>query len=63
MTEARPDTLCGVFQWTARICPDAVALRTVGGTETLTWRDYARQVRDVAAGAPRWVSGAVARCR
>ena len=50
MTEARPDTLCGAFQRTARVCPDAVALRTVGGTQTLTWRDYARQVRDVATG-------------
>ena len=30
--------------------PDAVAIRTVGGTQTLTWRDYAEQVRQVAAG-------------
>lgn len=48
-TEA-PDTLCTAFQRVAAIAPDAVALRTVGGTRELTWRDYAAQVRAVAAG-------------
>jgi long-subunit acyl-CoA synthetase (AMP-forming) len=43
-------TLCEAFQHTAAIDPDAVALRTVGGGQTLTWRDYAAQVRQVAAG-------------
>ncbi|MEO6794079.1 MAG: AMP-binding protein, partial [Mycobacterium sp.] len=43
-------TLCEAFQRTAAIDPDAIALRTVGGGQTLTWRDYAEQVRQVAAG-------------
>ena len=51
MTAAdRPVTLPEAFQRTSRIAPDAVALRTVGDTQTLTWRDYAAQVRQVAAG-------------
>ena len=51
MTAAdRPVTLPEAFQRTARIEPDAVALRTVGDLQTLTWRDYATQVRQVAAG-------------
>ncbi|MBS9534320.1 fatty acid--CoA ligase FadD11 [Mycobacterium sp. M1] len=45
-----PVTLCEAFQRTATIDPDAVTLRTVGGTQTLTWREYAAQVRQVAAG-------------
>ncbi|MEZ0366501.1 fatty acid--CoA ligase FadD11 [Mycobacterium sp. pUA109] len=45
-----PATLCEAFQRTAAIDPDAVALRTVGDTQTLTWRQYAAQVRQVAAG-------------
>ncbi|OBJ71610.1 fatty acid--CoA ligase FadD11 [Mycobacterium sp. 1274756.6] len=44
------DTLCAAFQRSAAVDPDAVALRTVGGTATLTWRDYAQRVRRVAAG-------------
>ncbi len=46
----RPATLCEAFQRTVTIDPDAVALRTVGDTQTLTWREYADQVRQVAAG-------------
>jgi long-chain acyl-CoA synthetase len=46
----QPVTLCEAFQRTAAIHPDAVALRTPAGTQTLTWRDYAAQVRRVAAG-------------
>ena len=42
--------MCEAFQRTAAIDPDAVALRTPGGTQTLTWREYADQVRQVAAG-------------
>ena len=49
-TTERPATMCEAFQRTAAIDPDAVALRTPGGTQTLTWRDYAEQVRQVAAG-------------
>ena len=49
-TSDRPATLCEAFQRTAAIDPDAVALRTPGDTQTLTWREYADQVRQVAAG-------------
>ncbi len=49
-TPAPPATVCEAFQRTAAIDLDAVALRTVGDTATLTWRDYADQVRRVAAG-------------
>ena len=47
---ARPVTLCEAFQRTAAIDPGAVALRTPGGTQTMTWHEYATQVRQVAAG-------------
>jgi long-chain acyl-CoA synthetase len=50
MSDTRPATLCEAFQRTATIDPDAVALRTPGDTQSLTWRDYAAQVRRVAAG-------------
>jgi long-chain acyl-CoA synthetase len=50
----RPETLCEAFQHTSAIDPDAVAVRTPGDTQTLTWSEYAAQVREVAAG---WVSG------
>ena len=46
----RPRTMCEAFQRTAVVDPDAVALRTAGGARELTWRDYAEQVRKVAAG-------------
>ncbi|SON63281.1 Long-chain-fatty-acid--CoA ligase FadD15 [Mycobacterium simulans] len=49
-TTGRPTTMCEAFQRTAAIDPDAVALRTPGATQTLTWREYAAQVRQVAAG-------------
>ncbi|MCV7100814.1 fatty acid--CoA ligase FadD11 [Mycobacterium palustre] len=49
-TADRPTTMCEAFQRTASIDPEAVALRTPGGTEALTWRDYAARVRKVAAG-------------
>ena len=49
-TTEPPATLCEAFQRTASIDPDAVALRTPGGTQTLTWRELAEQVRKVAAG-------------
>ncbi len=42
--------MCEAFQRAAVIDPDAVALRTPGDTQTLTWRDYAAGVRRVAAG-------------
>ncbi|OMC43146.1 fatty acid--CoA ligase FadD11 [Mycobacterium sp. IS-1264] len=49
-TPERPATLCEAFQRTASIDPDAVVLRTPGDTQTLTWRELAKQVRKVAAG-------------
>lgn len=48
MTE--PMTSCAAFQRVAAIDPDAVAVRSVGGEHSLTWRDYAAQVREIAAG-------------
>lgn len=45
-----PATVCEAFQRTAAVDPDAIALRTVGDSQTMTWRDYAAQVRRVAAG-------------
>jgi long-subunit acyl-CoA synthetase (AMP-forming) len=45
-----PTTLCEAFQRNAVIDPAAVALRTPGDTQTMTWREYAADVRRVAAG-------------
>jgi long-chain acyl-CoA synthetase len=45
-----PTTLCEAFQRNAAIDPDRVALRTPGDTQTMTWREYAADVRRVAAG-------------
>ena len=42
--------MCEAFQRAAAVAPDAVALRTPGDTQTLTWREYAADVRRVAAG-------------
>jgi long-chain acyl-CoA synthetase len=49
-TSEPPKTLCEAFQRTAAIDPDAVALRTPGAGQTMTWREYAVAVRRVAAG-------------
>jgi len=49
-TSERPTTLCEAFQRSAAIDPDAVALRTPGDAQTMTWREYAADVRRVAAG-------------
>jgi long-subunit acyl-CoA synthetase (AMP-forming) len=43
-------TVCEAFQATARIDPDAVALRTPGDKISVTWREYADNVRRTAAG-------------
>ncbi|WP_225730679.1 MULTISPECIES: fatty acid--CoA ligase FadD11 [unclassified Nocardia] len=50
MTMTEPNTLCAAFQRVAAIDPGAVAVRSIGGTTTLTWHDYADEVRAVAAG-------------
>src|SRR5882757_3849785 len=47
---APPLTVCEAFQRVAAIDQDAVALRTPGDTQTMTWRQYAADVRRVAAG-------------
>lgn len=44
------DTLCEEFQRTAKLNPEAVALRTVGGSHQITWREYAGRVRDISTG-------------
>jgi long-chain acyl-CoA synthetase len=43
-------TLCSAFQRTAAIDPEAVALRTAGAGGAVTWKQYASQVRELAAG-------------
>ncbi|MEU2032880.1 AMP-dependent synthetase/ligase [Nocardia amamiensis] len=43
-------TVPAAFQETARLRPDHIALRKVGGTQEYTWRDYAERVRSIAAG-------------
>src|SRR6202000_294452 len=42
--------MCDALQRAAAVDPDAVALRTPGDTQTMTWREYAADVRRVAAG-------------
>jgi long-chain acyl-CoA synthetase len=49
-TTVRPATLCEAFQGTAAKHPDAVALRTVDDTVTITWRQYRDRVRAIAGG-------------
>jgi long-subunit acyl-CoA synthetase (AMP-forming) len=49
-TAQRPATLCEAFQRSAVIDPEAVALRTPGDSQTMTWRQYAADVRRVTAG-------------
>ncbi|MQA73662.1 MAG: AMP-binding protein [Solirubrobacterales bacterium] len=43
-------TLCAAFQATAASDPEAVALRTPGGSVEVSWREYARRVERIAAG-------------
>ncbi|MFC9438246.1 AMP-dependent synthetase/ligase [Nocardia sp. NPDC057030] len=47
---ARPDTLCAAFQSNVAKYPDAVALRTLGGAVSITWREYGERVRAIATG-------------
>ena len=62
-TTERPTTMCEAFQRTAAIDPDAVALRTPGGTQTLTWREYAAQVRRWPPAWRAWGFGGATRFR
>ena len=46
----RPRTVCDLFQLTAARFADRDALRTRASEVTITWREYAERVRDLAAG-------------
>ncbi|WP_280235927.1 AMP-dependent synthetase/ligase [Nocardia cyriacigeorgica] len=43
-------TVPQAFQQTITLRPDQIALRTVGGTQEITWREYGERVRALAAG-------------
>ncbi|MFI6865674.1 AMP-dependent synthetase/ligase [Nocardia sp. NPDC050406] len=43
-------TIPAAFQETLTVRPDQVALRTVGGTQQITWKQYGERVRTIAAG-------------
>ena len=43
-------SLCALFQRSAEEQPDAIALRTPGGEQEITWREYAHRVQRIAAG-------------
>jgi long-chain acyl-CoA synthetase len=43
-------TLCGAFQAFVAETPDAVIIRTPGGGMDITWREWDRRVRSLAAG-------------
>ncbi|MEU3619737.1 AMP-binding protein [Streptomyces sp. NPDC006872] len=47
---APPTSVCQAFQRMAAADPNATALRTVGGTRTVSWRELADDVRVLAAG-------------
>src|SRR5687767_6715404 len=44
------ETLCGAFQVTVRAGGNRPALRTYGADDVVTWEQYGRRVRAVAAG-------------
>ncbi|WP_029892979.1 AMP-dependent synthetase/ligase [Nocardia brasiliensis] len=46
-------TIPEAFQETMSMRPEQVALRTVGATQEITWREYGRRVRTIAAGLAR----------
>jgi long-subunit acyl-CoA synthetase (AMP-forming) len=43
-------TLPEAFRQTVTVRPDAVALRTVGGIQEITWTEYAQRVEAIATG-------------
>src|SRR3954453_5834758 len=43
-------TMCGAFQVTSSESPDRVAIRTKGDAHSITWKEYADQVRRIAGG-------------
>ncbi|MFI2474476.1 AMP-binding protein [Nocardia xishanensis] len=46
----RPDTMRAAFQANVARYADALALRTFGGEQTITWREYGARVRSIATG-------------
>lgn len=46
----KPTTTCEAFQITAKGDPSAIALRTVGGAQSVTWQQFADRVRALAGG-------------
>ncbi|RDI44957.1 AMP-binding enzyme [Nocardia mexicana] len=50
MSNPQFTTLCAAFQHVANLEPDAIALRTPGDVALMTWSQYTRRVRKVAAG-------------
>ncbi|MFQ6329980.1 AMP-dependent synthetase/ligase [Nocardia sp. CWNU-33] len=46
-------TVPEAFQETLTLRPEQVALRTVGGTQEITWREYGERVKSIAAGLAR----------
>lgn len=45
-----PRTLVAAFQANVARYPEAIALRTLGGAQTITWTEYGQRVRAIAAG-------------
>lgn len=43
-------TIPAAFQQTVTVRPDAVAIRTVGGAQQITWSQYATRVEAIAGG-------------
>ncbi|WP_067563374.1 AMP-dependent synthetase/ligase [Nocardia acidivorans] len=43
-------TIPAAFQETLTLRPEQIAIRTVGGTREISWREYGEQVRGIAAG-------------
>ncbi|WP_330180852.1 long-chain fatty acid--CoA ligase [Nocardia sp. NBC_01503] len=43
-------TIPAAFQETLTLRPEQIAIRTVGGTREISWREYGEQVRSIAAG-------------
>jgi long-chain acyl-CoA synthetase len=52
MTQTSPSfaTLCAAFQHFVEQSPDAVIIRTPGGRQEMTWREWDQRVRKLAAG-------------
>jgi long-subunit acyl-CoA synthetase (AMP-forming) len=52
MTQTPPSfaTLCAAFQSFVKQSPDAVIIRTPGGKQEITWREWDQRVRKLAAG-------------